>query len=188
MGVIIIIIGISFSLRFKPDINNNFDIINSGEDITAPEDQFKDVEIIFYNSDASISWYLESDIISNYNQEKSLNLSSVRITAFQNEIEEGPILYYLTGDDLVYDIESGLINLFGPIEIIKDEIIFKTGNLKWQDRKDILSGSGGIIIESPDFLIKGENMEADLGFKNITINASEQERAFFTWEKGSGSD
>jgi len=188
IGVIIIIIGVFFSLRFQPEMNNNSDLINSGEDTSAPEDQFTDVELVLYNSDASISWLLKSDKISNYNQEKLLSLLSVKITAFRNEIEESTILYYLTGDDLKYDLESGIINLTGPIDIIKDEIVFRTGHLQWQDRKDTLSGSGGIIIQAPDFLIKGENMEADLGLNNIIIDAQGQERAYFTWERGSDLD
>jgi|LSQX01.2.fsa_nt_gb LPS export ABC transporter protein LptC len=190
IGVIIIIAGVFFSLRYKPEMYDNSDLINSAEENDVPEEQFKDAKLVFYNSDASISWHLESDKISGYNQEKLLNLFSVRITAFQNENEtEGStILYYLTGDDLEYNIDSGIIKLTGPIDIIKDEIVFTTGCLQWQDRKDKLSGSGGIIIQSPDFLIKGEKMEADLGLNHIRIIAQGRERAFFTWKRGSDLD
>lgn len=195
IGVIIIIIGVYFSLRYQPELNPGSDSIESGENNIIPEDQFKDVQLFFYNSDGSIVWHLESELLNNYNQNRVLDLSPVQIAAVESSdsrfngenYSAEQVLYYLTASDSSYNIDSGIIGLAGPIEINKDEITFRAVNLTWQEGKDRISATGGVSIESPDFHIKGENLEGDIALDNVSISGKE-EQAFFTWKKGSDSD
>lgn len=184
-GIIIIIIGIFFSLHYQPDLIPDNEIIDLEEKNLLPEDQLKNVQLVFYNSDASVSWHLDSELINNYTQSQILELFPVNIAAVN---EEGQLLYNMDASDTLYNLNSGIIELTGPIKIKKDQIIFQTAKINWQDGKDILSATGGIFIESPAFLIKGESLESDLTLNNVVITGKEGEQAYFTWKDGSDQD
>ena len=197
-GVIIIIIGVYLSLNLQPEFDNNVNQDSQG-DLVIPENQFKEVQLVFYNSDGSISWHLESSIINNYTGRKILELSPVEIDAVKTllNIDEdnrgdssssSQLIYQLEGRDSIYDINTGEIEINGPIKMTKDDIIFSTAKLKWQDGRDFLLGTGGVRIESPYFSIMGEELEADLALNNIVVNGKAEKQAFFTWEKGSDSN
>ncbi|MFI5359584.1 MAG: LPS export ABC transporter periplasmic protein LptC [Halanaerobiales bacterium] len=183
-GIIIIITGIFFSLHYQPEsLQDN--PVNPAEENLEPGDQFKNVQLVFFNSDGSISWHLDSESINNLTRQRVLELFPVNITAI-TEGEE--VLYNLHAHNSYYNLDSGLIQIAGPIEIIKDQLSFQAANISWQDGGDFLLATGGIYIHSPDFIIEGESLESDLSLNRVTIKGSTEKQAYFTWKDGSDQD
>lgn len=183
-GIIIIITGIFFSLHYQPEsLQDN--PVNPAEENLEPGDQFKNVQLVFFNSDGSISWHLDSESINNLTRQRVLELYPVNITAI-TEGEE--VLYNLHAHNSYYNLDSGLIQIAGPIEIIKDQLSFQAANISWQDGGDFLLATGGIYIHSPDFIIEGESLESDLSLNRVTIKGSTEKQAYFTWKDGSDQD
>ncbi|MFP4662434.1 MAG: hypothetical protein ACLFPF_09595 [Halanaerobiales bacterium] len=213
-GVLVIIIGIYLSLALQPTLENDRMVDtdsannNTGQDAgqdnidqgnAVPENQFRDAEFVFYNSDGSISWHLNSGVINNYSGRDILELSGVEINARTSDIDNGEnsnideivsgeMLYQLSADNSFYNIDSGKIEIRGPINIQKDQIKITTGKLDWQDGSNELTATGGIRIEAVTFTVTGSELTADLAINNIKINGSEEEQAFLSWEKGSDSN
>lgn len=126
-GIIIIITGIFFSLHYQPEsLQDN--PVNPAEENLEPGDQFKNVQLVFFNSDGSISWHLDSESINNLTRQRVLELFPVNITAI-TEGEE--VLYNLHAHNSYYNLDSGLIQIAGPIEIIKDQLSFQAANISW---------------------------------------------------------
>ncbi len=200
VGVVIIIIGVILSLNIQPDFDNN-KIINTEPDNSnlVPDNQFKDVQFVLYNGDASIAWQLESGIINNYSENKILELSPIEIDAVRigldtddadsngDKISER-LIYQLEGKEAIYNINTGEIEIKGPINIIKDEIKFYTSKLDWQDGKALLKATGGVTIDSPYFSLLGREMNADLALNDVVVKGEDENQAFFTWKKGSDSN
>lgn len=183
-GIIIIITGIFFSLHYQPEsLQDN--PVNPAEENLEPGDQFKNVQLVFFNSDGSISWHLDSESINNLTRQRVLELFPVNITAITEEEE---VLYNLHAHNSYYNLDSGLIQIAGPIEIIKDQLSFQAANISWQDGGDFLLATGGIYIHSPDFIIEGESLESDLSLNRVTIKGSTEKQAYFTWKDGSDQD
>lgn len=183
-GIIIIITGIFFSLHYQPEsLQDN--PVNPAEENLEPGDQFKNVQLVFFNSDGSISWHLDSESINNLTRQRVLELFPVNITAI-TEGEE--VLYNLHAHNSYYNLDSGLIQIAGPIEIIKDQLSFQAANISWQDGGDFLLATGGIYIHSPDFIIEGESLESDLSLNRVTIKGSTEKQAYFIWKDGSDQD
>jgi hypothetical protein len=181
LGLIIIIVGIYMSLHYQPErIQNKPGELE--EDNLLPGDQFKNVQLVFFNSDASISWHLDSESINNFARQRVLELFPVNITALTAEEE---ILYKLYANNSLYELDSGLMEISGPIEIIKDQLNFQAARISWQDGGDLLLATGGIYIHSPDFIIEGDSLETDLSLNRITIMGGEGKQAYFTWKDGS---
>ncbi len=203
VGVVIVIIGVFLSLNFQPSFDNN-EIINTEPDNSnIVDNQFKEAQFIFYNSDASIAWHLESGIINNYTQKNILELTSIEIDARRTlKVEEvaensdvnsdiifnGQFIYQLIANDALYNIKTGQIEINGPINIVKDQIKFYTNKLNWQDGKGTLIATEGISIVAPYFSLRGEEMKADLALNDILITGKDKKQAFFSWPKGSGSN
>lgn len=183
-GIIIIITGIFFSLHYQPEsLQDN--PVNPAEENLEPGDQFKNVQLVFFNRDGSVSWHLDSESINNLTRQRVLELFPVNITAI-TEGEE--VLYNLHAHNSYYNLDSGLIQIAGPIEIIKDQLSFQAANISWQDGGDFLLATGGIYIHSPDFIIEGESLESDLSLNRVTIKGSTEKQAYFTWKDGSDQD
>ncbi len=181
LGLIIIIVGIYMSLHYQPErIQNKPGELE--EDNLLPGDQFKNVQLVFFNSDASISWHLDSESINNFARQRVLELFPVNITALTAEEE---ILYKLYANNSLYELDSGLMEISGPIEIIKDQLNFQAARISWQDGGDLLLATGGIYIHSHDFIIEGDSLETDLSLNRITIMGGERKQAYFTWKDGS---
>ena len=103
-GIIIIITGIFFSLHYQPEsLQDN--PVNPAEENLEPGDQFKNVQLVFFNSDGSISWHLDSESINNLTRQRVLELFPVNITAI-TEGEE--VLYNLHAHNSYYNLDSGL--------------------------------------------------------------------------------
>ncbi len=193
VGVVIVIIGVSLSLNFQPGFDNNESIDTESDNSNLVADnQFKEAQFIFYNSDASVAWYLESSIINNYTQKNILELTSIEIDAkrdtLKGNIFNGQLIYQLIANDALYNINTGQIEINGPINIVKDQIKVQTNKLNWQDGKSTLVATEGVSIESPYFSLKGEEMKADLALNDIVIKGKGKNQAFFTWPKGSDSN
>ena len=183
-GIIVIITGIYLSLRYQPGhLQDGPGVLE--EEQLEPGDQFKNVQLVFFNSDASVSWHLESGSINNLARQRVLELFPVNITALTAEEE---LLYNLHALNSLYDLDSGQIQIAGPVEIIKDELSFQAANISWQDGGDFLLATGGIYIHSPDFIIEGESLESDLTLNRVTIKGSVEKQAHFTWKDGSDQD
>lgn len=180
-GIIIIFVGIFISLRYQPELIQNGPGELEEENLL-PGDQFKNVQLVFFNSDGSISWHLDSESINNFTRHRVLELFPVNITAITGQEE---ILYNLYARNSLYDLDSGLMEISGPIEIIKDQLSFQAARISWQDGKDFLLATGGIYIDSPDFIIEGESLETDLTLNRVIIKGTEERQAYLTWEDGS---
>lgn len=200
VGVVIIIIGVFLSLNLQPDFDNN-EIINTEADNIniVPDNQFKEVQFVLYNGDASIAWHLESDIINNYTQNKILELSPIEIDAVRITLETGDadingdniseqLIYQLEGKESIYNINTGVIEINGPINIVKGEIKLNTSKLAWQDGKDLLIATEGVRIQSPYFSLMGEEMRADIALNDLVVMGKDENQAFFSWQKGSDSN
>lgn len=72
-----------------------------------------------------------------------LELFPVNITALTAEEE---ILYKLYANNSLYELDSGLMEISGPIEIIKDQLNFQAARISWQDGGDLLLATGGFIF------------------------------------------
>ncbi|MFW6021976.1 MAG: LPS export ABC transporter periplasmic protein LptC [Halanaerobiaceae bacterium] len=205
---LLIIIGVFFSLSYQPDINkeeSNTDVTENREE--RPSNQFRDIQLVFFNSDKTIAWYMNSSRVENYSDRNLLDMSIIEIDAhsgssidnlqIDNNIlkkntnttfNEGDILYSIVAERSTYNTQSGHLDLLGPINIQKESILMKTDHLEWVEGDSLLSGSGGININSPDFNIKGEKMAANFSLNIITVTGNDNTQANITWEKGSESD
>ncbi len=200
VGVVIIIIGVFLSLNLEPNFDNQ-EIINTEPDSgnIVPDNQFKEVQFVLYNGDASIAWHLESGIINNYTQDKILDLSPIEIDAVRTALDTDNVdingdkiseqlIYQLEAKDSIYNINTGEIEINGPIFINKGEIEFHTKKLNWQDGKDLLIATEGVNIQSPYFSLMGEEMRADIALNNVLVKGKDENQAFFSWQKGSDSN
>jgi LPS export ABC transporter protein LptC len=206
---LIIIIGIYFSLNYQPGTNQNSPALGQkqnspegqkqgkGQRDTIPDNQFKGAQLVFFNSDGSITLHLDSKLINNYSRKNHLNLSTVKIDVSETEVASdkdkidlsgGKLLYTLTAVNSIYNTDTGVISLNGPVRIDKDKINLTAGQVIWQDKKDIISGTGGIKIESPSFIINGGSFRADLALNSLRITGKKGEQAAYIWKKGSGSN
>ncbi|MEJ6951243.1 LPS export ABC transporter periplasmic protein LptC [Natronospora cellulosivora (SeqCode)] len=196
-GLIIVIVGIFSSLFFYD--NQTYleeSHIENDIDYMIPDNLFKDVELLFFNEDASIAWYIESAELKNYTKESFLELMDIEISVLDliendinksydfilaSKVDSARKIYDLIAYDSRYDINEGRLELYGPIKIARDDLVFETSYISMQDGENLFYAKGGVSIQSTDFLLTGEKIEADLALNNITISGNEEEQVYLTW-------
>lgn len=206
--LLIVVFGIFFSLLHQRDTYQTMegDYEELDMDVKRPDNFFRDVGLLFFNEEGTISWQLESAEIKGFSQESVLDLIGVEVNVLElketdsinneNRISYSDIsnssnlkkLYDLNASNANYRINEGMLELSGPIIINHDKVQLELGSLILEDGARNIFAEDGVKVKSSDFLIEGKTLEADFALRNITIEGDEDEQAYLSWEKGSDSN
>lgn len=206
--ILIVVFGIFFSLFYQRDTyqSNVVDYEESDIDLQKPDNFFREVGLMFFNDQATISWQLESTEIKGFSRENILDLISVKVNVFEAKENDSfdnedritysnlsnsskiKKLYDLNASEANYNINDGLLELSGPVIINRDNINLELGSVLLEDGAKSILAENGVRLKSPDYILKGSSLESDFALSDITIKGDNQEQAYLSWEKGSDSD
>ncbi len=141
--------------------------------------QFKEISFTLYNGQKTVRWELTATKLSHYKEDDYLKLRPVEICVYDNNNNE--ILYSFTAEKGSYRGNEGRLIINGPIAVNFNNYQLKTGNLSWQQDKDIIKGSSGVEVITPaDGFLSGEFLITDSHLHSISVYGSDEKQAYFS--------
>ncbi|MFW6386760.1 MAG: LPS export ABC transporter periplasmic protein LptC [Bacillota bacterium] len=171
--IIIFLAAVAFIFAFLPEEER--EVEERQDDL--PQQEMKDFHFTLFNDDRSVRWELTAD--EGQHKEDVLDLEPLSVRVLREKDEKQ--LYSLTARGGDYREQEEKLYIEGPVDITRDDYRFHTGDLVWDQSKDLITGREKVEITGSSLDVKGSGLEADSGFEWVTITGSEKKQANLRW-------
>jgi LPS export ABC transporter protein LptC len=117
--------------------------------------------------DDALLWKIKADSAQIYQEQGTARLNNIKLTIFENK---QPVLW-LEGKVADMNINKRDITVTGKVVAnFRDDLLFETNSLTWQNEERMLSTSTPIKISRPHLEIQGQGLQADVDSEKLSIN------------------
>ncbi|MFW6386382.1 MAG: LPS export ABC transporter periplasmic protein LptC [Bacillota bacterium] len=171
--IVILFVAAAFVFAFMPE--REMESEQNPDEL--PGQEMKDIQLTLYNTDHSVRWELTAG--EGRESGNSLNLDPLSVRVLREEDDK--LLYSLAARGGDYREDEGKLYIEGPVDIDRGDYHFRTGDLVWDQEKDLIRGEEEVVVESSSLEVTGQGLEADSGFEWAAVDGSKEKQANLRW-------
>lgn len=171
--IIMITAGIWYSFIAVQPGEQTSDETAEQEEEKGQQARLQEAEFTVYNSDKTIRWELSTSELLHKEKDNLMKMTPVNAGAYT--VGNNRKIYSLEGTAGNYSGDDGYFEIEGPVNVKKGEYVLEAGKLVWNQERDVIKGSGGLKLSSPEIILTGNSFETDTAFTTFTVYGNSQQ-------------
>lgn len=140
--------------------------------------------LTLYSEDGSSRWEVRAEEAVRRERAAEITLQPVLVDSFLDENGgfTGEAVYDLRGEEGLYLEDDQVLTLKGDARLESRELLFRSSNISWQQRDNLIFSRERTTIEGKKFTASGQGFEAEADLSRLHLQSSEREKARIVWE------
>lgn len=154
-----------------------WDYLGTEEEVE-PETEETEQQLVFentgfelFNHDNTQQWVLKAENMVYFQERGEIEIKPVTIEIFDLTVNREHS-HTITAERGEYEEKEGLLFLSGEVKIeeVARERKFRTDRMYWYQEEDLIQGRGGVVLETRNFVLKGEEFDSDSHLEKIVFD------------------